>query len=198
MRHLMQRIGTGPALILAGVLLLAGPAAADYAAGAAAFARGDWATAYREWKPLAEAGDAASQNNLGFLYRYGRGVEPDAGMAVEWYRRAAEQGHAAAQFNLGLMLDNGLGVPQDFALAARWFRRAADQGLARAQAFLGMMYWAGKGVPLDPAEALYWTRLAAQGGDDLARRNRQVFESQAPATAIEDADRLLRQRARTD
>lgn len=186
-----------PATILFG-LMFAAPAAADYADGAAAFARGDWAGAYREWKPLAEAGDAASQNNLGFLFRYGRGVPMDAEQAVLWYKRAAEQGHAAAQFNLGLMLDNGLGAPQDFRLAAQWFRRAADQGLARAQAFLGMMYWTGKGVIRDRAEALYWTRLAAQRGDEIAKRNRPLFEAETTAEGIENAERLRRQRARSD
>tara|TARA_R110002110_G_scaffold376568_2_gene586503 strand:+ start:10008 stop:10580 length:573 start_codon:yes stop_codon:yes gene_type:complete len=175
-------------------LLVAAPVAADYADGAAAFERGDWATAYREWKPLAEAGDPASQNNLGFLYRYGRGVPADVEQAVFWYRRAAIQGHAAAQFNLGLMLDNGLGAPQDFGRAALWFRRAADQGLARAQAFLGMMYWAGKGVPGDRAEALYWTWLAGDRGDPLAVRNRQIFEGESTSDVIDQARILSDQR----
>ena len=39
----------------------------DYEKGAAAYEIGDYATALREWTPLAEQGDAASQYNLGVM-----------------------------------------------------------------------------------------------------------------------------------
>jgi uncharacterized protein len=41
-------------------------AVADYDAGMRAAQAGDYATAFREWKPLAEQGDAAAQSNLGW------------------------------------------------------------------------------------------------------------------------------------
>ncbi len=50
------------------IVLAAGlthPAAADYAAGVAAYKQGDYAGAHPEIRPLAEAGDGASQYGLG-------------------------------------------------------------------------------------------------------------------------------------
>ena len=44
---------------------------ADYGKGYAAYDSGDFATALREWRPLAEKGDARAQSNLGFMYTKG-------------------------------------------------------------------------------------------------------------------------------
>ncbi len=49
------------------VVLVAAPAWADYEAGKEAYDRGDYAAALKEWRPLAEQGDAGSQNDLGVL-----------------------------------------------------------------------------------------------------------------------------------
>ena len=102
----------------------------DFETGFDALNRGDYATALREWRPLAEQGDAEAQNLLGIMYFNGEGVEQDNVEAVRWYRLAAEQGLANAQYNLGLMHDNGLGVAEDYVEANRWFRLAAKQGNA--------------------------------------------------------------------
>ena len=95
--------------------------------GLTAYNSGDYATALREWKPLAEQGDADAQSNLGLLYRKGRGVPQDYKTAVKWFRLATEQGNASAQYNLGVMYDNGYGVPQDYKTAVKWYRLAAEQ-----------------------------------------------------------------------
>ena len=70
---------------------------ADFQKGAAAAQSGDYATALREWKPLAEQGNADAQNNLGLMYREGQGVPQDYKTAVKWYQRAAEQGDAGSR-----------------------------------------------------------------------------------------------------
>ena len=54
--------------------------------------RGDFATALREWRPLAEQGDASAQNNLGFMYVYGKGVLQDYVRAHMWFNIAASSG----------------------------------------------------------------------------------------------------------
>jgi TPR repeat protein len=76
----------------------------------------------------AEQDFAEVQNNLGWMYREGRGVPRDDVEAVKWMRKAAEQDLAAAQNNLGWMYQQGRGVPQDSEKAAAWFRKAASQG----------------------------------------------------------------------
>ncbi len=53
------------ALAIVFVLGLAPPAWADFEAGVAAYNRGDYATALREFKPLAEQGYNSAQTNLG-------------------------------------------------------------------------------------------------------------------------------------
>ena len=49
-------------------------ASADYRKGWDAYKSGDYATALREWKPLAEQGYADAQYNLGRMYEFGKGV----------------------------------------------------------------------------------------------------------------------------
>ncbi len=55
-------------LTFAILLGLAAPAWAGLAEGAAAYDRGDYATALREFRPLAEQGLAVAQYNLGLMY----------------------------------------------------------------------------------------------------------------------------------
>ena len=60
--------------------------------GWAARKRGDYATALRLWRPLAEQGHDDAQVNLGVMYSKGEGVKQDYAKAQEWYRKAAKQG----------------------------------------------------------------------------------------------------------
>jgi len=111
--------------VLAGLLLAlaaALPASADYEAGLAAARAGDYATAMREWRPLAEGGHRDAQFNLGLLYENGLGVPADGAEAARWYRRAAEQHDRAAQAYLGEMYAKGLGVGRNAIEALHWFR----------------------------------------------------------------------------
>jgi uncharacterized protein len=65
---------------------------ADFQKGLNAASSGDYATALREWIPLAEKGDADAQYSLGVMYgRGGNGVLQDYKTAVKWYTLAAER-----------------------------------------------------------------------------------------------------------
>ncbi len=101
---------------------------ADFQKGLAAAQSGDFATALREWKPLAEQGDADAQFFLGVMYRKGEGVPQDDKTAVKWWTLAAEQGYALAQYNLGVMYRYGEGVLQDYVYAHMWFDITASNG----------------------------------------------------------------------
>ena len=100
-------------------------ALADFAAGRRAFEKGDYATALKEYLPLAKQGDALAQIALGFMYHDGKGVAQDYKEASRWYRLAAEQGDAVAQSALGSMYVRGVGVTQDDKEASMWYRLAA-------------------------------------------------------------------------
>ena len=116
------------AALCAGFTLgLTAPAWAGWDEALAAYERRDYATAAREWRPLAEQGDAEAQYFLGLMYRNGQGVPQDYAEAVQWYRKAAEQGDATAQLSLGLMYGMGQGVPRDLTQAHMWLNLAASR-----------------------------------------------------------------------
>ena len=114
------------------VFMLAPPAWADYQAGVDAYERGDYQSALKEWRPLANQGLAVTQNNLGWMYDQGEGVAQDYTEAMKWYRLAADQGLAAAQNNLGAMYINGEGVRRNYVQGYMWLSLAAKQGYKRA------------------------------------------------------------------
>jgi len=120
---MLKRILAGVVLSL---MLTGGAAAGPFEEGVAAHDRGDYATAVRLWRPLAEQGNADAQFNLGVGYKKGEGVPQDYAEAVKWYRLAAEQG-AKAQFNLGVGYYKGEGVPQNYVQAHMWFNLAASR-----------------------------------------------------------------------
>ena len=101
---------------------------ADFQKGLTAAKSGDYATALREWEPLAKQGNAAAQHNLGLLYHNGRGVPQGYKTALKWYRLAAEQGFAKSQYSLGLMYAIGRGVIRDNVYAHMWGNIAASNG----------------------------------------------------------------------
>lgn len=178
---------TGFALIL---LLSAGDLRAQSGdAGSAAYNRGDYAEAYRNWLPLAEQGNAAAQYNVALLYEDGLGVAQNYARAAHWYRLSAEQGDVDAQFSLGLMYNVGRGVPQDHVQAVYWYRQAAVQGDANAQFNLGAMYNNGHGVVQNSVQAMYWFNLAAEQGHpavDEALATISIAEAYATADAAYD------------
>jgi TPR repeat protein len=149
------------ALTLLFALLM--PLMADFDAGLKAYNRGDYATALKEWQPLAEKGDANAEYNIGLLYATGHGVQQDYKQAAGWYRKAADQGVAAAQFNLGVIYANGQGVAADPVQARKWFSKAARHGVAAADTGLADLYSEGHGFQ-DYAEARKWYLRAAQRG----------------------------------
>ena len=179
--------------IVAFVMLAGVAVAGPFEDGVAAYDRGDYETALRLWRPLAEQGHADAQTNLGVLFAEGQGVPQDYAEAVRLYRLAAEQGNASALFNLGLKYRDGQGVPQDYAEAARWFRLAAEQGHAFAQLNLGALYAEGEGVPKDYVLAHLWWNLAAAQGDERAKENRDILASRMTPDQLAEAQRMARE-----
>jgi TPR repeat protein len=116
---------------------------------------GDYATALRMWRPLADQGSAIAQFNLGLMYENGQAVPRDYAAAANWYRKAADQGNASAQANLGFMYANGEGVPRDYAAAASWYRKAAERAPDRDPV-----------RPLTPKEIEAWIRKNKEAPSD--------------------------------
>ena len=102
--------------------------AADFDAGIKSYERGDYATALRIFRQLADQGHAKAQFHLGYMYYKGQGVPQDYAVAVRWFCKAADQGDAWAQVKLGLVYEEGQGVTQDYVQARMWFNLSAAKG----------------------------------------------------------------------
>jgi len=157
----------------------------DYAAGEAAWQRGEHAAALAQWLPLAEAGQARAQFAVGLAHDQGQGVERDAATAARWYRRAAAQGLADAEYNLALLYLDGRGVKQDLEETVRLFRAAAERGDLPAQVNLAYSYEQGSGVEQDlPVAAAWYARAAMAGNREAWRRFTELREAGVRPAAL--------------
>ena len=179
-----------PIALVLSIFWFALPAWADFQAGMTAHDREDYATALREWQPLAEQGDALAQYQVGMLYHKGRGVPQDDRQARKWYAKAAAQGQPKAQFSLGTLYFNGEGGSKDYQQALRWIRLAANQGEALAQTKLAIMYDDGNGMPKDKVQAYKWLSLAATNGDKPAPMLRDLLAKEMTPAQIAEAKKL--------
>ena len=182
-----------PIALVLSIVCLTASAWADFNAGENAYHRGDYATALREWQPLAKQGHAVAQYNLGLLYANGHGVPKDDVQARQWYEKAAAQGHANAQVNLGSLYDYGRGVPQDFKMAVRWYLRSANQGNDIAQRKLGLLYERGDGVPQDYVQAYMLYKLGAASGVKAGVVLRDALAIRMTSDQLVEAQKLARE-----
>ena len=171
----------------------------DANAAEVAYQKGNYETALRLARPLAEQGDARAQIILGRMYARGRGVPLDEAEAGNWFRSAADRGNATAQLTLGNMYAEGRGVPQDYAEAAKWYRAAAERGDPQAQYNLGLSYAKGEGVSQDNISAHVWFNIAASRfagadatGRNLAISNRDVVAKEMTSEEIAEAQKRAR------
>ena len=114
-----------------------------------------------ELRPLAEAGDAEAQCELGWRLATGEGAERDLEAAVTLFRKAAEAGSASARRNLGVCLLRGEGLERNPEAAVAELSKAADLGDWRSAMMLHLLHEGQSGGPLDPVKAEKW-RLRAR------------------------------------
>ncbi len=88
----------------------------------------DWYEAVVQWMPLAEAGDAKAQYNIGRCYSNGDGVDKDKQQALAWYLKAAAQNEPRSHYNLHLYYEE----KKDAAQAESWLEKAVALGEIRA------------------------------------------------------------------
>jgi TPR repeat protein len=156
-------------VLLIMAVLLSACEKADFETAHREFKAGNYDDALSQLKILAENGDAKAQNNLGYMYLKGIGVEINHRKAFNWYRKAAMQDVAEAQHSLGYIYTEGLGTEAVPALALKWYRLAAEQGLAEAQFNLAYMYENNIGIRRNNREVLFWYEQAAHQGSLAAQ-----------------------------
>ncbi len=182
-----------PVVLVLSIVCLATPTWGDFKAGEDAYHRSDYATALREWQPLAEQGQAVAQYQLGLLYANGQGVTKDDAKARQWYEKAAAQGHVEAQVNLGILLMYARGGQQDYKMAVYYLRLSANQGNDLAQRRLGQMYERGDGVQQDYVKAYMWYSLGAANGVEAGARLRNALAKKMDPDQIAEAQKLARE-----
>ncbi len=144
------------------LLAFAAAAHAGFDEGEQALKRRDYRTAMSELAPVADAGDARAQYQVGLMLLNGLGATRDEVKAADYLGRAAGQNYAQAQTLLGALYLQGRGVPRDEAKGTDLIRRAAEAGVAAAQYAMGVLLVEGRGgLPKDPATAAQWFKAAA-------------------------------------
>ncbi|MSO64409.1 MAG: sel1 repeat family protein [Alphaproteobacteria bacterium] len=87
MKHLLRIVLVS---FVASFALATPSAAGPFEDGVAAVNRGDFATALRLFRPLADQGFSAAQSDLGVMYENGQGVPQDDAEAVKWFRKGVK------------------------------------------------------------------------------------------------------------
>jgi len=157
-------------------------AAADLEVAKRAYQQSDYATAFREFTPLAEQGNEQAQLFLGKMYMLGQGVLKDPAQAIKCFKASAAQGNADAQFFLGAMYL----LPQtDIGEGVKWLRISAEQGNQDAQWLLGKTYMQGaKVLARDLVQAEMWLRLASSKNLEFYQTELNAAERQMTADQI--------------
>ena len=157
-------------------------AAADLEAAKRAYQQNDYATAFKEFTPLAEQGNEEAQLFLGKMYMIGQGVLKDPAQALKYFKASASKGNADAQFFLGSMYL----LPQtDIGEGVKWLRISAEQGNQDAQWLLGKTYMQGaKELTRDLVQAEMWLRLASNKNLEFYQSELNAAERQMTADQI--------------
>jgi uncharacterized protein len=127
-----------------------------------AYASGDDAGALALYLPIAQAGDAAIQARVAYLYKRNRGVPVNESESCNWYEKAAtgnvQDGTSAV--NLGICFENGSGRAKSMTDAVRWYRTSAERNNPFGMYNLGLAIEYGAGVKQDYAQAAHWFQRA--------------------------------------
>ncbi len=129
----------------------------------------DYETSLATIRPLATAGNADAQYELGNAYYFGWGVQVSYTEAVHWYRSAAKQGHELAQLYLGKGFPHGSGIRIDAAEKLRWLGMAADQGNAEAYYELAAQQSRDPRDADMAARSFTWCAISANLGNGLGQ-----------------------------
>lgn len=157
--------------------LCSAPAAADVAAGVAAYRKSDFVTAFREFQEPARRDDVNALNYLGIMHAEGLGTPRDDRQAVAMFSKAALLGFPEAMANLARMHVAGRGVPQDNKAAIAAYRAAAKSGFQPAIVRMAEIYENGElGEAPDAAIAREWR-------DRLQGRQKQTAAAGPPGVS---------------
>ena len=91
-----------------------------------AYARGDYETAFEQYKALAEAGDSDASLMLGTMYEQGKGTDADKAAAHSWYKKSSEGGDERGEELMMLIEDTSM-TEEDIVEADRHYEEISGQ-----------------------------------------------------------------------
>lgn len=127
--------------------------------------------AFNWYSKAAKQNYSPAQNQLGNMFRDGKGVQRDEETAIKWYTCSAELGNGDGRMLLATMYKLRGDRQLDSALQFNWYKKACEQyeieaklGNALAQYCIGTMYERGTGVIGNKKISIQWYELAAKQG----------------------------------
>jgi len=126
-------LGATIIIALMALALTPAPVLAGMKEAKAAYEAKDYKTAFKEYLPLAEAGNAEAQNKIGLMYYYAFGRERNYAKAVMWFKKAVNNGRIFSLISLGYMAGKGQGMKKSIAKRECYNRFAAIRGDETAQ-----------------------------------------------------------------
>ncbi|CAG8472171.1 9203_t:CDS:2 [Ambispora gerdemannii] len=129
---------------------------------------------FKYYKYAAEADDMVAQNQLGWCYAHGHGVDVDWETAFNWFQSSASkgciisEGNTFAQNQLGYFYQDGIATERSVAKAYYWYTKAISGKNTAALYNVALLYQGGLGVPVDIHLAIRFYRLAINEKVDKA------------------------------
>ena len=120
-------------LLIMTILVLPRMANADFNNAVIAYDMGEYSSARKKFRTLAEKGHAGAEFMLGVMRFYGKGVKANDALAAIWFYKSAIKGNPTSQLAFGSLHIRGLGVRQDLVKAYGWLSLAANRAIPELQ-----------------------------------------------------------------
>ena len=121
-------------------------------------------------------GDPIAQNNLGYAYDNGLGIDKNKKLAYAWFVKAAEQNQVHAITSLASYYLNGEVVDQSYVKAFEFYKKAAQENFNRAIYGLGLMHEKGQGTQFNYKKAKELYLKAEELGHKFAKTRFNALE----------------------
>jgi len=160
-----QFLSAAVATILAFAILSPTVAQAGLAEAKAAYDAKDYKTAFKEYLPLAEAGNAEAQYRIGDMYRYGDGINQNYDTAMSWFKKAVRNGYRPMMLTLGYMVGKGQGIKASLDGEICFYRLEAVRGNPQTQ---WALYLALRKKYFVSKKRKQWLKRAVKQGEPAA------------------------------
>lgn len=128
----------------------------------------DYKKALKYYKIAANLNNSIAQRSVGYMYKYGQGVEKDLDEALVWYSKAADDDYVIAMNDIGTIYENKKKIDK----ARGWYLKAAKKDNKYGMYNLGDIYSKEENKSLYNLDsANYWYKKAAKLGHSGSQVN---------------------------